>query len=68
MLKQKLVIEVKRVDRLYSLEIPSGCSLGEVHDVIFEMKQFVLDQMNQVHMAEKTKEQPQQAPVESVQG
>lgn len=64
MLKQKLIFEVKRDERIYSLEIPSGCNLGEVHDVIFAMKQWVIDQMNQVHMAEK----PQEKASEQAQG
>lgn len=62
MLKQKLILEEKREDRVYSLEIPSGCNLGEVHDVIFSMKQWVIDQMINAQAAEKPKENsPEQA-------
>ena len=63
MIKQKIVIEVKRDERIYQLQLPDGSPLGEIYDVLFQMRSFVIDKINEVHKAEAPKE-PIEAKVE----
>ena len=55
MLKQFAVLEVRRGDKIYSLHLPSEAALGEVHDVLFEMRSFVIDKINVAVEADKPK-------------
>ncbi len=56
MLKQAAILEVVREDRVYTLVLPNNSPLGELHDVIFQMRSFVVDKINESVNAEKPKE------------
>lgn len=56
MLKLANVFEVVRGDRVYTLTLPSNAPLGEVHDVIFQMRSFVVDKINESINIDKPKE------------
>jgi|GEM_PF-1925040 len=56
MLKQTAILEVVRQDRVYTMILPNNAPLGELHDVIFQMRSFVVDKINESINAEKPKE------------
>lgn len=59
MLKQtgtNAILEIQREDRVYSLIIPNNAPLGELHDVIFQMRSFVVDKINESITLDKPKE------------
>jgi hypothetical protein len=45
MLKKNVQLEVKIGERVYTLNIPSDSPLGEVHDALFKMRSFVIEQI-----------------------
>ena len=47
MIKNNLILEVKREERVYQLHLPSDSPLGEVHDVLHEMKMFIVKTMTE---------------------
>jgi len=55
--KQKIVLEVKKEDRIYGFECASNASLGEIFDVLQEMKTFVVQKLNEAQQAEKSAEE-----------
>lgn len=57
MFKQKMVLEVKGAeDRMHRLECDPSTPLGEVHDAVCAMKNFVVQKINeQNEQAEKEK-------------
>jgi len=62
MLKQQVIFEVKRDNRVYQLQLPENSPLGEVHDVLFQMRSFVIDKINEAvkQDAPKEPEQPKE--------
>lgn len=62
MIKQSVMLEVKRDDRVYQLQLPGDCPLGEVHDVLFQMRSFIIEKINEAvkQDAPKEPEQPKQ--------
>jgi predicted metal-dependent hydrolase len=62
MLKQQVILEVKRDSRTYQLQLPEGCNLGEVHDVLYEMRNHIISRINDLvkQDAPKELEQPKQ--------
>lgn len=57
MLKQQVILEVKKDDRSYQLHLPENCPLGEVHDVLFQMRCYVVDRINESQKADAPKEE-----------
>lgn len=56
MFKQKYIMEVPGKDeRLYRFECDHSAPLGEMHDVLFAMKGFILEQIQTKHDTEKFK-------------
>ena len=48
MLKSKLTLEFEgKEDRKYTLTCEPNSPLGELHDALFAMKQFVVDKINE---------------------
>lgn len=45
MIKQKTILEVKINDRVYELLCASEAPLGELHDVLMQMKGYCVDRM-----------------------
>lgn len=46
MLRNQSILEVKAGERLYQLELAPDSPLGEVHDVLCQMKFYILERMN----------------------
>lgn len=49
MLKNHSILEVVKNEKVYQLHLPSDASLGEVHDVLYQMRSFVVERI-QEHM------------------
>lgn len=64
MLKLANIFEVVRGERVYTLTLPNNAPLGELHDVIFQMRSFVVDKINEHVTAEKPKEPKEETKVE----
>lgn len=64
MLKLANVFEVVRGDRVYTLTLPSSAPLGELHDVLFELRSFVVDKINESITADKPKAPKEEPKVE----
>ena len=47
MLKSIAILEFKKNERVYQLHLPPESPLGEVHDVLMEARQFVIDRINE---------------------
>lgn len=45
MIKQKTILEVKVEDRVYELYCPGETALGELHDVLMQMKGYCVERM-----------------------
>lgn len=58
MLKQIAILEVKRAEKSFSLHLPEGTNLGELHDVLHEMLGDIIGRIQEaqkvVAPAEKT--------------
>lgn len=47
MIKNKIILEVKVVERNYQLEVFPDSPLGEIHDALCMMKAFILTKMQE---------------------
>ncbi len=47
MIKTINVIEVKRYEKIFSLHIENSSTLGEVFDVLCEMRSFIVEKINE---------------------
>ncbi len=56
MLKQTAILEIVRQDRVYTLVLPNNAPLGELHDVLFQMRSFVVEKINDAVVIDKPKE------------
>lgn len=56
MLKQTAILEIKHDDRVYTFVLPQNAPIGEVHDVLFQMRTFVISKINEAVNAEKPKD------------
>lgn len=63
-LNNKTVLEVTKNERKYSLECDAASPLGELHDVLVEMKGYVVQRFQDVQDQEKKTEASKEAPVE----
>lgn len=61
MLKQTAILEIVRDDRVYTMVLPNNAPLGELHDVIFQMRSFVVDKINESVKLDQPK-QPLEVP------
>jgi hypothetical protein len=66
MLKQTVILEVVKQDRVYTMILPNNAPLGELHDVIFQMRSFVIEKINESINAEKPKEVQETPKAESL--
>lgn len=60
MLKTNAILEIKKEDRIYTLSLPHNSPLGEIHDVLIEMKNFVVNKITEINQIEKPKEMIQE--------
>lgn len=57
MIKNKTVLEVKINDHVYQMECNADCTLGEVHDALHMMKNYIIERMQQVEAQPKAQEE-----------
>ncbi len=55
MIKNISALEVKKEDRIYKLYVENDSPLGEVFDVLTQMRAFVFERIKAVEEAEKAK-------------
>jgi len=61
MIKNQTILEIKKNERTYQLHLSNDSPLGEVFDVLCEMRAFVLNRLNEVAKSEvKTDESPKE--------
>jgi diadenosine tetraphosphate (Ap4A) HIT family hydrolase len=53
MLKSIANLEIKKENGVYTLLIPLNANIGELHDVLHEMKDFVINKILEVQKAAK---------------
>jgi len=65
MLKGKSVLEIKKGDKVYTFEFEPGSHAGEIHDVLHEMKAFVVSKIIEVQASSKpvSEQQPEETKV-----
>jgi hypothetical protein len=63
MIKNIALLEIAKEDRIYTLMLPNNASLGELHDVLFQMRSFVIDRINEAVKADQPKAPEEVAPV-----
>lgn len=64
MIKQKTVIEVVKDERVYQLSVAPESPLGEVYDVLNQMRNYIIERIEQERKAQhEVKEE--EAPVEA---
>lgn len=56
MLKQKSILEVKIADRNYEFQCDGSAPLGEIHDVLCQMKQYIVQRIVDAEKTEEVKE------------
>ena len=64
MLKQASILEIVKDDRVYTMVLPNNAPLGELHDVLFQMRSFVVEKINEAVNADKPKEIVENPPQE----
>ena len=55
MIKNQTVLEVKKGERIYQLSLSSESPLGELFDVLMEMRGFVIERLQEASKAEIVK-------------
>jgi hypothetical protein len=56
MLKNLVKLEKKVGERVYQMICDPDSPLGEIHDALHEMKDYVVKKMNEIHEAQKKPE------------
>lgn len=64
MIKNKTVLEVSKNERIYKLELSPESPLGEVFDVLCEMRGFVVDRILQEQKGKELEEKSEEKPEE----
>lgn len=60
MIRSQTILEIKRNDRVYTLLLDPMSPLGETYDVLMEMKQFVMNKMQEIDKKAAQEEHPQE--------
>ncbi len=61
MIKHQAILEIQKSDRIYQLHLLNDSPLGEIFDVLTEMRVFVLNRLNEASKSEvKTEELPKE--------
>jgi len=63
MLKQQSILEVVMNGRVYQLSLPSDSPLGEVHDVLYKMKGFIVERLLEAQKQTQTCGEPEETEV-----
>lgn len=63
MIKQAVMLEVEKEDRKYQFHLPPNGNLGEIHDVLFQMRSYIIEKIQEAQRidAPKLPEVPQPA-------
>jgi hypothetical protein len=64
MIKNLSTLEVKIGERVYKLLCETESTWGELHDVLYQMKNFVVQRINEIHRADDASKDAQLASVE----
>lgn len=56
MLKTQAQLEVKIGERIYQLNLPSDAPLGEAHDALYQMRNFVISKLLEAQKLDAPKE------------
>lgn len=67
-LKSEAWMEAKRDERVYKMFLPANANLGEVFDVLLEMRGYIISRINETAQQDQPKQAPAQAVVEEVKG
>jgi hypothetical protein len=60
MLKQAAILEIVKDERVYTFILPQSAPIGELHDVLFQMRAFVIERIQEAAKAEVQKvEEPE---------
>jgi hypothetical protein len=59
MLKNQVILEVKRGENIHRYYLPENCQAGEVCDVLFEMRGIVISKITESQALNKPVEQEQ---------
>lgn len=51
--KSVSILELKKGEKVYQLHLAPDSALGEVHDVLCQMKYYVLERMNKQHQIDQ---------------
>ena len=65
-LNNKTVLEVRKDERIYILECDANSSLGELHDVLVEMRGYVIQRAQDAQEQEKRSEKPIEVEAEPI--
>jgi len=60
MLKHSAQLEVRKEDRIYQLNLPVNCPLGEVYDVLYQMRSYIVDRLKEAQKSDQPKESEQE--------
>lgn len=55
MLKTHAILEIEKNNHIYQFHLPAEAPLGEVHDVLYQMRLFVSERINEYLKAESQK-------------
>lgn len=61
MLKTHAKLEVKIGERVYELHLPADSPLGEAHDALYQMRNFIVGKIMEAQKSDAPKE-PEQVP------
>ncbi len=57
-IKQTAALEVQKDGRVYTLLLPSGANLGEIHDVLFDMRTEIIAKIGE-NLIQETQQKPE---------
>lgn len=65
MIEGRTQVEVKKGDRSYRLNIANDSPLGELYDVILEMRGIIYNKIKEIEEVSKVQQEQQTEPVET---
>jgi hypothetical protein len=55
LLKSITILEIKKDERVYQFHMPPQSTLGELHDVLYEMRSMVAEKIQEILKVEQNK-------------
>jgi len=59
MIKNKTILEILKGEKTFQLSLDPNSTLGEVFDVLTEMRAFIVERINEAAKPEANKDKPQ---------